>query len=297
MELASRGSKPRSKHGYNLPVDPRPTLSAIAQGLADAMAKSGVSTTVVQNPAPYGFGGAFRKDRWFATVPDYQSPGTSALAPQPGLMLPKPERKLRPQPATNPDESIKPTRTWPQISLWLAQSICDGRENCRHEANGVPVGPAVTSSCDPLWQKHSNDLFEAFLNANPSTMFRDQYLGCVAEIEPYHRCRKQGHRPMSGGPIDHAQLCRLPDGSRFIISQPYCCDELCKQCLADIATWQDEIPNLRWVSAGRERSWYFPNNANLIVLGTQETLNSLNLDYAVPVESSPTSCARYPTRL
>ncbi len=297
MELASRGSKPKRGRGYNLPIDPRPTLNAIARAVADAMEKSGVSTTVVDNPLPFGFGSAFRKEKWFATVPDYQSPGTSTLAPEPGVMLEKPVRKKRTQSVGHPDGLLKPTPAWPQASRWLSQSICDGQEKCQHEPNGLPIRQETTGGCDRLWRKHSKDLFEAFLNANPGTMFRDRYFGCVAEIEPYHRCFKQGHHRMHSAPIDHAQLCRLPDGSRFIITQPYCGDQLCARCLPNIATWQNEITDLRWVSAGRERSWYFPNNANLILMGTQETLDSLNLDYTVPAENSPRGCVRYATHL
>ena len=261
------------------------------------MEESGVSATVVDNPYPYGLGGAFRKEKWFSTVPDYQSQGTSALAPVPGIMLEKPARKRRHQSANDPDVVLKPSRTWPQASRWLAQSICDGQEYCRHEAHGLPIRSTAKVSCDRLWKKHSTNLFEAFLDANPGTMFRDRYLGCVAEIQPYHRCHTQGHRPMHSAPIDHAQLCRLPDGSRFIITQPYCGDQLCGRCLENIATWQGELPDLRWASAGRERSWYFPNNANLIVLGTQATLDSLNLDYTVPTENLPSGCVRYATHL
>ena len=102
-------------------------------------------------------------------------------------------------------------------------------------------------------------------------------------------------RRMHSRPIDHAQLCRLPDGSRFIISQPYCEDELCQTCLENIAAWKDEIPALEWKSAGKERSWYFPGSAVLLVLGDQSAISQLDLDYPVPEETKPTGCKRYKT--
>ena len=261
------------------------------------MQKSGIRTVVLDNARPFGFGSAFRKDRWFATVPNYQHPGTSGLAPQPGTRLEKTAQRTNTRANNSQDALLKPTRTWPQTSTWLSTSICGGRENCQYEPRETPIKRLLKSGCDQIWQKHSTEVFQAFLNANPDVMFRDNYLGCVNEIEPYHRCNTRDHRALRGWPIAHAQICRLPDGRRFIISQPYCGDQLCRKCLHNIAWWQTQIPHLRWVTAGRERSWYFPNNANLLLLGPQETLDSLRLDYPVPTESRPEGCVRYQTHL
>ena len=296
MELASRGSNAKRGYGRNLPTDPRPTLNAIAQSLAHAMEKSGVRAVVSGQARPFGFGSAFRKDKWFATVPNYQQPGTSDLAPEPGILLERPTRKTS-RPAESPDGTLNPTRTWPQTSRWLSQSICSGQEGCRYEPGDLPAGRRIRGGCEQMWRGHSAELFRAFMEANPGVMFRDHSFRCVKEIEPHHRCYTREHHQLHGRPIDHAQLCRLPDGSRFIISQTYCGDQLCPECLDNIATWQAELPHLRWVTAGRERSWYFPNNANLLLLGPQETLDSLHLNYAVPTESRPDGCVRYPTHL
>lgn len=296
MELASRGSRAKRGHGFNLPMDPRPTLDAIARAVADAMEKSGVHVVSVDRPRPFGFGSAFRKDKWFATVPAYQNPGTSDLAPDPAIWIGRAARVNTRWPA-NGQEAIRPTRTWPQSSNWLPQSICGGREGCQYEPKMPVALRTMRSGCDQAWGEHSQALFTAFMDANPEVMFRDRSLSCVGEIQPYHRCYTRNHRALREQPIDHAQLCRLPDGSKFIVSQPYCGDNLCGECLDNIGSWQKEMPHLRWVVAGRERSWYFPNNANLLFLGARETLDSLTLDYPVPAESTPHGCERYPTHL
>ena len=297
MELASQGHRPKRGHGYNLPIDPRPTLDAVAQEVADNMKKAGLRARIVKNPDPYGFGGAFRKDKWFAITPNYQHPGTSELAPEPGIRLERPAPRKRTRPTGEPEAPLTPTRTWPQETRWLASSsICRGSENCQYEPRWEERHRWRQTGCTKAWKIYSEALFQAFMNSNPSTMFRDKNLGCVKELLPNHRCYTGEHRAMYGGPIDHAQLCRLPDGRRFIISQPYYDDGLSQSCLEQISGWQAEMPDLTWIAASKERSWYFPRNANLLVLGTQDTLDSLVLDYQAPTDSQPTGCIRFQKR-
>ena len=293
MELASQGHKPRKGYGYNLPIDPRPTLDAIAQSLTTSLQGFGLEATVVKKPEPYGVGGAFRKERWFATVPQYQNPGTSEFAPEPGVMLEKPIPKKSAGPPRDPSAPLTPTKTWPQNSRWLAKGICGGQDDCEYEPKSNEIPRYQRSGCNRAWDTHSQALFEAFMKANPNVMFRDESLGCAGEIKPYHRCFTRKHRAMHGQPLDHAQLCRLPDGRKFIISQPYCDDRLCRSCLEQIALWQKEIPDLAWKDAGKEYSWYFPNQVNLLLLGTQETLDALILDYPAPTDTRPTGCQRW----
>ena len=295
MELASQGHKPRKGYGYNLPIDPRPTLDAIAESLIIKLQDFGLETTIVKNPSPYGFGSAFRKDRWFATVPEYQNPGTSELAPKPGIRVEKPPPRKRTGPLRDPNAPLVPTKTWPQTSRWLASSICEGWDSCEYEPKKPNIPRFRRSGCDIAWQKHSNALFEAFMTANPGIMFRDKGLSCVAEINPHHRCYTKSHKSLLGDPIDHAQLCRMPNGMKFIITQPYCDDGLSKSSLERVTKWKSEIPDLTWKDMGKERSWYFPSQANLILLGTRETLDALKLDYPVPTETRPTGCVRYKT--
>ena len=297
MELASRAHKARRGHGYNLPIDPRPTLDAIAQGLVITLQDFGLEATIVENTRPYSFGSAFRKDKWFATVPQYQHPGTSELAPEPGVMLEKPVPNRRTGPPRNPKALLAPTKTWPQSSRWLAQGICGGEDDCEYEPKSDEIPRYQRSGCNRAWDKHSNALFEAFMKANPDVMFRDRSLDCAGEIKPYHRCPTRAHKSLYEHPLDHAQLCRLPDGMKFIISQPYCGNELCRNCLEQIAKWQKDIPDLAWKCAGKELSWYFPGQTNLLLLGTQETLDALKLDYPVPTETRPTGCVNYKSPL
>ena len=144
-----------------------------------------------------------------------------------------------------------------------------------------------------MWDRHSKALFEAFMKANPEVMFRDESLGCAGEIQPHHRCHTRTHKPLRGRPLDHAQLCRLPDGRRFIISQPYNDTALSADNLKNIDRWKKQIPGLAWKDIGQKYSWYFPGNAYLIFIGEQDTLSALTLDYPVPTETNPTGCQRW----
>ena len=293
MELASQGHKPRKGYGYNLPIDPRPTLDAIAQSLTNSLNDFGLEATVPEKPEPYGYGGAFRKPKWFATVPQYQHPGTSEFAPQPGLMLEKPVPKKRAGPPRDPLAPLAPTKTWPQNSRWLVKSICGGTNSCEYEPKGDKIPRYSRSGCDRAWDAHSQALFQAFMKQNPEVMFRDESLGCAGEVQPHHRCFTKNHRKMRGMPLDHAQLCRLPDGRKFIISQPHYTRGLSKQSLEQLAQWRENIPGLTWKDAGKEYSWYFPNQANMLLLGTQDTLDTLILDYPTPTDTIPSGCQRW----
>ena len=293
MELASRGHKPRRGYGYNLPIDPRPTLDAVAQSLVTALKDFGLEANVVKKPDPYGFGGAFKKDKWFATVPQYQDPGTSELAPEPGVRLEKPVPKRRTGPPRDPQAPLVPTKTWTQSSRWLVKAICPGEDSCEYEPKGNETPRYRRSGCNRAWDTHSLALFEAFMKANPDVMFRDKSVGCAGEVKPHHRCFTRNHRESRGQPLDHAQLCRLPDGRKFIISQPYHTRGLSPDSLENIDLWKKDIPDLAWKDAGKEYSWYFPNQANLLLLGTQETLDALIFDYPAPTDTRPTGCRRW----
>ena len=217
------------KSEYNLPLDPRPTLDAIVQSVCHAAQAKGLDAEIVVSPEPFGYGSAFRRDRWFATIPNYQDDGTSVHAPKPGVMKERGERRAPKRQA--PGEALKPTRDWPRESDFLSSGICQGSEECETHEQNSPVGRISGGGCNRLWRRHSRAVFEAFMTANPEVMFRRKNLQCVAELTPPHRQGSENHRHMGGWPIDHAEICRLPDGSRFIISQTYCKDELCSTCL------------------------------------------------------------------
>ena len=292
MELATQGARAKKGGAYNLPLDPRPTLDAIAQAVADTMEKKGITATIPPRPEPFGMGSAFRQDKWFATVPVYQHNGTSPLAPEPGVILDTPPRKKTVRPAST---TLKPTRDWPRDSAQTAGNFCQGEDGCRYEPKRKPTGIPLLSGCNRMWRIHSRELRQAFIAANPEVMFRHQPLRCIWEIQPRHRYTYRTHAHVHDRPIAHAELCRLPDGRKFIISQPFCDDELCPECLVNIAKWQKDMPELRWTTGGRERSWYFPGKSNLLLLGTQDTLSSLDLNYHIPTGNAPKLCVRYPT--
>ena len=281
MELATRGSRMK-KGDYNLPLD------AIAQDLAARMERAGLIASFVEKPEPYGWGGAFRKDRWFATMPVYQHPGTSDLAPTPGVMLERKPRKA--PPPRDPGALLKPTRDWPQESQYPSSGFCRGKEECQ-----PPPGRIMNfRGCSKFWREYSEDIFQAFMNANPTVMFRrNRPLKSVMEIDPKYRCQKWDHFSSSQHPMDHTDLCRLPDGRRFIISQPYCTYPECPLCAESIAERQTEIPNLTCIRAGTERSWYYPASSNLMVIGTPDVLETLILDYPAPTGRIPLGCVDY----
>ena len=278
------GMNAKYSHTRNLPFDLRPFAIRLENQIrAELEAIPNVQLIPPAKNSPIRVG-LSRGEAWFDNrVRDFQRLDIAGhLGNDP-----------RSQDIDNAPKILKPTNTWPQTTQWLCQSICRGG-NCTYEPKEDPQKPLIKSGCDLMWDKHSKDIFKAFIDANPDVMFRDRDLNCVKEIEPNHHCHTKKHHAMRGWPIDHAQLCRLPNGNRFIISQTYCEDQLCKTCLDNVATWQKEMPNLKWKSAGKERAWYFPNNANLILIGMQETLDSLNVDYPIPAESRPDGCLRYP---
>lgn len=279
-----RGMNAKHSNTHNLPFDPRPfairlenRIRAELEAIPNVRLRPPAKTSTLRT-------GVSRGEAWFDNrARDFQLLDTAGH--------PNADPRNR-ELIDDVPKILRPTTTWPQTTRWLCQSICRGGD-CTYEPKGNHENRLVKSGCDLMWRKHSEDLFKAFMDANPDVMFRNHDLNCVKEIEPNHHCHTKNHRAMRGWPIDHAQLCRLTDGNRFIISQTYCEDQLCKNCLDNVATWQKEMPNLEWKPAGKERAWYFPNNANLLLIGTQETIDSLNIDYPIPIESRPDGCLRY----
>ena len=128
-------------------------------------------------------------------------------------------------------------------------------------------------------------------------MYRTYRPRCLLDIQPHHHCETATHQAMYKWPLDNAELCRLPDGRRFLISHTYCDDHLCGPCLQTISKWQKTLPALRWTTAGKDRSWYFPSQRNLLVLAPQDVLNDLCLSYPVPDVHKPVGCVTYKTLL
>jgi hypothetical protein len=92
---------------------------------------------------------------------------------------------------------------------------------------------------------------------------------------------KDNHlRVTIGGFLDHWEELTI-DGTltRVVISQPYYYDH----------DWL-MIPELKWWRkmdltfrlGGKERSWYNPDETELVVVGLPADVERINLDYAVP---------------
>ena len=289
FRLEISGKRAHHSRTRNLPFDPRPfmlrleeTIRAELAAIPEVRLKP---TSTTQNPLNTG-----NSETWFNNRARHFQ--LLDVAGHPNAI---PGAEVYPQQDTKPEH--KPTKAWPQTTSWLTRSICLGSADCQYEPKQTERIRRTKSGCNQMWRKHSEALFQAFMDANPGVMFRDRGLDCVNEVEPNHRCYRRGHRHLNGPPIDHAELCRLPNGSRFIISQPYCHEKLCQRCLTQMQQWQVEMPNLCWTSGKSQRSWYFPNNANLLLLGTQETLDSINLGYPIPTETQPTGCGRFQRNL
>ena len=190
---------------------------------------------------------------------------------------------------------LKPSARWPQMSGYLAGSICGGDANCGYEPKRTPEAPRVNSGCNRIWRTYSRSLFDAFMAANPEVQFGPK-AECLQKLrQPQHRCYgKRGANCIKrGGPLDHDQMCRFPDNQRFIISQPYCGDDLCEYDLKKIREWQKKDPEITWRIAGATRSWYFPTHSNLLIVGHEKTIDRLALNYPVPNVDEPTNCVRW----
>lgn len=131
------------------------------------------------------------------------------------------------------------------------------------------------------------------MKANPEVMFRKVRLHCLMDIEPRHRCYTRNHVRVIQHPLEHAQVCRLPDKSKFVIAQPKCTDEPCGACDDAVAEWRAIYPDIELRKEGSERSWHHPSSTKLAVIGNQDTLAKMRLDYPVPVRNAPVNCVMY----
>ena len=276
VEISGKNSQP--DFTYNLPFDPRPLMERLENVVRNQLqAVPGVRLAKPTRPRHSKFGNA---SSWFI----HRSPHFQLMD-----LLGHPNAR---PPATNQRQALQASNNWKMTTSNIATHTCEGSYRCKHKLEDIPLANPAQQGCGPIWEKHSQALLKAFTGANPTVMFRTAPLKCVGEIEPYHRCPTKIHEAMTGMPLDHAQLCRFPDGQRFIISQPYLDDSECNDMMRT-SIWRAQIPELRWLAIGKKLSWYFPNNTNLMLLGNFETLTALNLQYPTPITGSPTGCVRY----
>ena len=53
------------------------------------------------------------------------------------------------------------------------------------------------------------------------------------------------------------------------------------------------IPGIGLRNGSKQRSWYYPGHSTLVLVGIQEILDQVNLDYDVPAGTEPTGCRKW----
>ena len=184
---------------------------------------------------------------------------------------------------------LKPSVTWTTISHRLSKGICAG-ENCEYEPKMASIRRGM-SGCDAAWRRYSEVVFGAFREANPEIQYRERH-PCLVELrQERHQCYTLNHTPVRSGPLDHDELCRFPDGEKLIISHRYKSED--DTFHEDLVKWQDQAPGVTARNGGYSRSWYFPRQSTLVIIGKAEILDRVNLDFAVPADSAPLGCVRW----
>ena len=272
MELAQRQSDRYRRftvwEGIRLPMDPRPFLGSIIGRLTAAPPSAVQSVVDVANPAKFGYGAAYRREKFFAGKPAYQHGGRDE-----GDYLGEPEPK--------PPKVFRPTAAWPAKSRYAgAVHVCGGEAGCEYEPKATGM---QRSRCMREWNAHSFALFQAFVDAQGGTgsvqFNRNTRCGCLVAYRKGHRAYGRECRRPSSGLLDHCELARLPGGETFWISQPYG------------VSGMDGLPDgVSMRNLGRERSWYYPRNSRLLVIGDERTLEKLVFSYPVPTATEPVGC-------
>ena len=188
---------------------------------------------------------------------------------------------------------LHPTKTWPSQSHRLSSSICQGEEDCEYEPKVRQRRPRATNAgCNIAWSAYSETLFKAFQEANPDLQYKEHH-PCILEAQSRnHRCPRPNCGRVRGRPLDHDELVRFPDTEKIIISHPYHYGEDYND---DLAAWKRHVPNIEILIGGSERSWYFPRSSSLVIVGQEQILERIDLDYPLPAIGAPTGCVRWPT--
>lgn len=186
---------------------------------------------------------------------------------------------------------LHPTKTWPSRSHRLAQSICEGSDECQYEPKVVGNNRRVLSSgCNVAWRTYSEAVFDAFQQANPDLHYKNHH-PCVLEAqERNHRCPRPNCNRVRGGALDHDELVRYPDNEKLIISHPYPVEHNYEY---DLTEWRKHLPEIGLINGRTERSWYFPQASSLIIIGQEHVLDRVNMDYELPLDLAPTGCIRW----
>ena len=126
--------------------------------------------------------------------------------------------------------------------------------------------------------------------ANPDLHYNN-HRACVVEArERNHRCPRPNCKGVRGVALDHDELIRYPDNEKLIIFHPYPSEANYER---DLTEWKDHLPEIGRINTGIGRSWYFPHKSSLIIIGQEDVLERVNLDYELPLELAPTGYIRW----
>ena len=191
---------------------------------------------------------------------------------------------------TNTDEN------WYRTPDNMLLNICNGSEHCNYKPtmnNQIPE----PSTCQYAWNQYSAVLLQAFTSANHNVWFNRNAGSCFHPERSLRSldsdcaaCKTQEQRE-----LDHDRIAKLGNKKgfqdAFIVNQPY------QKGQPAGPLWRPIDHQVAEVNLGPQRSWYFPNRSNLIIIATPNTLAKLTLQYNLPDPAlRPTGCKEWSQR-
>ena len=162
--------------------------------------------------------------------------------------------------------------------------------------NGGRRGPGRCRHVGNCLTAYGRALLEAFRDANPGVEFTESANPCLSVIGPrrVYRHYPCGNRYV-GRLIDHEGAVRMAGGQAVFVPQPYYTAkyggfdgevevEKLAMALGSMECVRKRLSGMALVVkyAGAGRSWYFPGNSALWVVGAPEAVESLTFEYEVP---------------
>lgn len=129
------------------------------------------------------------------------------------------------------------------------------------------------------WMEAGASRWRAFVEANPGlSSVRNEYrVPCLEALErPHRRCKYHARIPV-GSIFDHWHMVKSEAGL-IAVCQPYHYEPEAAKVLTEA---RRRGLDLRIVNAGAERSWYFPGDAYLVLIGTSRAIAEVRVDYDV----------------
>ena len=199
-----------------------------------------------------------------------------------------------------PPKPLSPSATWPARSQETGIiRVCQGSEECGYEPK-LDSHTRKLSGCNQAWNAHSQQVFEAFQEANPEIQYRKGTPACLLEAgEKRHQCHGAPHLDEDGYHLEsrflrHQELARFPDGKKIMICQPHLHGEGDTQTIQEaILPWRELMPNLTFRMGGPARSWYHPGRSSLVIIGNAEIIERVNTSYEIRAGSEPIKCIHW----